>query len=131
MRRAIGMLLSYNPHAQSVRHHRQLKALAHLPSPNASRRCISPTYGRGSSPRPAIRTRPTLLATFVRDSAHVPAGTIRRITKPPVDCSIAAVARRRGISPEALAYDMLLEDDGRRMLFVATTNYFDKSLDAT
>jgi len=32
--------------------------------------------------------------------------------EPPSNSSIAAVARRRGISPEALAYDMLLEDDG-------------------
>jgi N-acyl-D-amino-acid deacylase len=43
--------------------------------------------------------------------------------EPPVENSIAAQAQRRGIRPEELAYDLLLENDGKAMLLVALANY--------
>jgi N-acyl-D-amino-acid deacylase len=43
--------------------------------------------------------------------------------------SVAAVAERRGLSPEEVAYDMLLEEDGRRIFLVALGNYNDFNLD--
>jgi N-acyl-D-amino-acid deacylase len=49
--------------------------------------------------------------------------------EPPMRTSVAAEAERRGISAAALAYDMLLEDDGRAMLYVAFANYADGNLD--
>ena len=50
--------------------------------------------------------------------------------EPPLETSIAAEAARRNIRPEELAYDLLLEDDGRAMLYVAIANYADGNLDA-
>jgi N-acyl-D-aspartate/D-glutamate deacylase len=50
--------------------------------------------------------------------------------EPSADTSIAAQAAAKGISAEELAYDLLLEDGGRTMLFLAAANYADKSLDA-
>ena len=44
--------------------------------------------------------------------------------------SISAQASRQGISPEALAYDLLLAEGGRAMLYVAIANYAYYSLDA-
>ena len=49
--------------------------------------------------------------------------------EPSADKSIAALARARGVDPLALAYDLLLEDDGQAMFFLQYTNYEDRSLD--
>jgi len=46
----------------------------------------------------------------------------------PPEMSIAAQARARGITPEALAYDLMLEKDGRNQLYLAMANYGGGSL---
>ncbi|MBK1658484.1 N-acyl-D-amino-acid deacylase family protein [Paracraurococcus ruber] len=50
---------------------------------------------------------------------------------PPEHSSIAAQAAREGRSPEEVAYDMLLADDGNSFIFCALTNYADYTLDAS
>jgi N-acyl-D-aspartate/D-glutamate deacylase len=50
--------------------------------------------------------------------------------EPPLDTSVGAQARAKGIRPAELAYDLLLEKDGRAMLYVALGNYQDGKLDA-
>ncbi|CAM4145373.1 D-aminoacylase [Mycobacterium basiliense] len=49
--------------------------------------------------------------------------------EPDPSTSIAARARARGVSPMEEAYDRLLDDDGRAMLLVATSNLQNNSLD--
>ena len=49
--------------------------------------------------------------------------------EPDPSTSIGARARARGVNPMEEAYDRLLDDDGRAMLLVATTNLQDNSLD--
>jgi N-acyl-D-aspartate/D-glutamate deacylase len=49
--------------------------------------------------------------------------------EPRMEDSIAARARRLGVSPHELAYDLLLEDDGHAMLYVAVGNYGQGTLD--
>jgi len=49
--------------------------------------------------------------------------------EPPMDRSVAAEAARRGIEPAALAYDLLLADDGRNILYRPLTNYAGGNLD--
>lgn len=43
--------------------------------------------------------------------------------------SLGAMARARGIRPEELAYDLLLEDEGRAMLYFPFLNYANDSLE--
>jgi len=43
--------------------------------------------------------------------------------EPHPDQSIAAEAARRGVAPEALAYDLMMERDGRAILYHPMTNY--------
>jgi N-acyl-D-amino-acid deacylase len=43
--------------------------------------------------------------------------------EPPAEMSIAARARREGKSPEELTYDLLLQRDGRELLYMPTSNY--------
>ena len=131
MPRAIGMLLSYNHTLNPFVTTDTYKTIGHLPlgarlvelhRPEIRAKIIA----EASDPNPT-----NLLATFVRDFERMYPLNDPPDYEPPVESSIAAVARSQGISPEALAYDMLLEDDGRRMFFVGTTNYYDKSLDVT
>jgi len=49
--------------------------------------------------------------------------------EPPADQSMAERAKALGIRPEELAYDLLLEDGGSAMLFVALANYAGGTLD--
>jgi N-acyl-D-aspartate/D-glutamate deacylase len=50
--------------------------------------------------------------------------------EPQPSASVAARARREGIDPAELAYRILLEDGGRRLIFDAFQNYAEGSLDA-
>ncbi|MBK5356581.1 amidohydrolase family protein [Pseudomonas sp. TH41] len=50
--------------------------------------------------------------------------------EPNRDTSIAAQAARQGRKPAELAYDMLLEDEGRSFLYAPFANYADFNLDA-
>jgi N-acyl-D-aspartate/D-glutamate deacylase len=48
----------------------------------------------------------------------------------PAEASIAAIAQRTGRSPQEVALDVLLEDDGRGLLYLPLTNYTDWNLDS-
>jgi N-acyl-D-aspartate/D-glutamate deacylase len=49
----------------------------------------------------------------------------------PLDQTIEARARRRGVTPTELAYDLLLENDGHNALYVTLCNYEYGSLDSS
>jgi len=50
--------------------------------------------------------------------------------EPSMAASIAAIASRTGETPEAIAYDMLLEREGRNIILLPRANYADGNLDA-
>jgi N-acyl-D-amino-acid deacylase len=111
--------------------------------------CLCPTYqdlAKLSRPekiaalrRPQIRAQllaeapsdsPSVLARIGREfdwmfplsdpPDYEPAGVLR----------LASQAQRRGMSPLELAYELLLEDDGRAMLYVALANFDHWTLDS-
>jgi N-acyl-D-aspartate/D-glutamate deacylase len=49
--------------------------------------------------------------------------------EPAPETSIARLAAARGLAPAELAYDMMLENDGHTLLYMATANYADRNLD--
>ncbi len=49
--------------------------------------------------------------------------------EPPAERSIGAEARRRGVDPAALAYDRLMENGGRTILYRPLSNYAGGNLD--
>jgi N-acyl-D-aspartate/D-glutamate deacylase len=50
--------------------------------------------------------------------------------EPPAETSVGARARRLGLTPEEVIYDMLLEDDGKAMVYVALGNFYNAKLDS-
>jgi N-acyl-D-aspartate/D-glutamate deacylase len=50
--------------------------------------------------------------------------------EPTPEQSVAAIAARRGLRPEEVVYDMLLERDGKQFLFAPLANYVDSNFDA-
>ena len=86
--------------------------------------------------QPEVRAR--LLAEQPRDAAL--AGRLRRwdrifpLGDPPnyeplPEASIAAQAARLGVTPEALAYELMLENGGRTILYRPMTNYLNGDLE--
>ena len=49
--------------------------------------------------------------------------------EPPPEASVAARAAREGRDPQDVVYDMLLENDGRTILYRPIINYADGTLD--
>ncbi|MBV8221661.1 MAG: amidohydrolase family protein, partial [Solirubrobacterales bacterium] len=52
------------------------------------------------------------------------------VYEPDPATSIAAMARARGVSPDEIAYDLLLEKEGRALLLQTIANYADHNLEA-
>jgi len=50
--------------------------------------------------------------------------------EPPPEASVAAMATKRGLDPASLCYDILLERDGKTILYRPIVNYADHTLDA-
>ena len=52
------------------------------------------------------------------------------VYEPELSEAVAALAAQRGLTPAEVGYDLMLEDDGRRLLFHPVQNYAAGSLDA-
>ena len=118
----LGLELSQNPFI----HRKSYKQIGRLPFPE----------------RLARLRDPELRARILSESFDGPARA-RRIERwdrmypfvdppeyePKAENSIAARAQREGRSPEEVAYDLLIEGDGRNMLYLPVTNYASGNLD--
>jgi N-acyl-D-aspartate/D-glutamate deacylase len=118
----LGLELSQNPFI----HRKSYKQIGRLPFPE----------------RLARLRDPELRARILSESFDGPARA-RRIERwdrmypfidppeyePKAENSIAARAEREGRSPEEVAYDLLIEGDGRNMLYLPVTNYASGNLD--
>ena len=91
---------------------------------------------------PALRAR--LLAEEPQDQNPFTLGMTRSVTDmfelntapdflpdyaPPAEASLGNRARRLGITPHELAYDLMLQRDGQTILYYPATNYANKNLD--
>ena len=124
--RAIGILLGLEATLNPFASHPSFREIAALPLAEKVARLRDPALRRrilGEEPAPALGM---LVWQFER---------LFTLGDPPdyepsAEKSIAAEAARRGISPQELAYDRLLEQDGHALLYRPFLNYSGFSLDA-
>ena len=128
--RGIGLLLglegSQNPFSGTPTY----KAIAHLPVAERARRMGDP----------AVRAK--ILSDDPKSGSTFPLfhrlsfAHMFRFGNPPDyepqrEDSIAAIAEREGRSPQEVAYDLLLEDEGRGLIYTPIANYANYNLSAS
>jgi N-acyl-D-aspartate/D-glutamate deacylase len=127
--RPIGLVLGHNLSVSPFSLCPSYKAIAHLPLAERVARLRNPALRERLLLEPPGETT-TPLATLGRIFTQMyPLGDPPDY-EPDPSTSIAAQAKVRGAAPEALAYDLLLEQGGNAMLYVALTNYARGNLDA-
>ncbi len=127
--RPVGLLLGLELSRNPFQTHPSYKAIAHLPLKERLGRL------RQSEVRAAIlnetpsSTDDPLFFRPNYDKMYL-LGDPPDYEQPPEN-ALGAQARRLGKRPEELAYDAMLSDEGRGMLYVPFLNYADGNLDAT
>ncbi|WP_316173781.1 MULTISPECIES: N-acyl-D-amino-acid deacylase family protein [unclassified Bradyrhizobium] len=127
--RPVGLLLGLELSRNPLQTHPSYQAIAHLPLAERVARM------RQSEVRAAIlseQARATDDPLFFRPNYD----KMYRLGDPPdyeqpPENALGAKAQRLGRRPEELAYDAMLSDNGRGMLYVPFLNYADGNLDAT
>jgi len=104
--------------------HESYRAIATLPLDERVARLRDPALrARILGERPAF---PNPLIAYIAQSFHklFPLGDPPDY-EPAPERSVASIAAREGLTPEAVAYDLLLERDGRALLYFPFLNYSD------
>lgn len=120
--RPTGLLMGWDSTAHPFIFHPTYRTLAHLPLAARVERLRDPAV------RAAIMTeQPEFadpLAAFVCTVFHklFPLGDPPDY-EPPAECSVAAMAGREGRTPQEVAYDLMLQRDGRELLYLPLLNY--------
>lgn len=120
-----GLNLSYNPFSfypsyQSIAHLPLAERVAELRNPEFRRRLLGE--------QPGVPTYPGL-QMFLRNYEWMFTLGDPPNYEPPLTGSVLARAGREGVTPEDVALDLLLEDDGQAVLMVFVVNYAAGSLD--
>ena len=102
------------------------KAIAHLPFAQRLAELRKPEFRRASCRR---RSRAAGASAASTAGIACSRSAIRRTTSPSPRAAIAARAAREGRTPEEVAYDLLLQRDGREMLYLPVTNFAAGNLD--
>jgi N-acyl-D-aspartate/D-glutamate deacylase len=128
--RAIGLLFGHDLTLNPFYSTDTYRALARLPLEGRIAELRLPEVRARVLAEPVDPNPANVLGRMVRDFERMFLLGDPPDYEPSTEASIAAQARRRGVSPEALAYDLMLERDGRNMLYYAAANYTRGSLDS-
>ncbi|MBF6569190.1 MAG: amidohydrolase family protein [Candidatus Binataceae bacterium] len=127
--RPTGMLMGHESSLHPFITHRTYKSIAHLPIDERVAKLREPAIrAQILAEGPSVKDRAT--RHFVTNfSKYFPLGDPPDY-EPERDANLAARAAREGISPAELAYDMMLEREGRALLYMPLANYAEYNLDA-
>ena len=121
--RAIGIMLGFDASLNPFCSHPTYQGIARLTRAERMARLRDPVVRAqllAEKPNPALAMLVWSFEKIFRSGDY----------EPPADQSFAAEAKRRGVAPEALAYDALLENDGKTLLYRPLLNYANYNLDA-
>ncbi|MGJ4907449.1 N-acyl-D-amino-acid deacylase family protein [Bradyrhizobium sp. HKCCYLRH2060] len=127
--RPVGLLLGLELSRNPLQTHPSYQAIAHLPLAERVTRMRDPQVRAAILSEQASATDDPLFFKPNYDKMYL-LGDPPDYEQPP-ERSLGAQARARGCRPEELAYDAMLTDGGRGMLYVPFLNYSDGNLDAT
>lgn len=127
--RPVGLLLGLELSRNPFQTHPSYKAIAHLPLKERLARLRQPEVRAAIMKETATATDDPLFFKPNYDKMFL-LGDPPDYEQPPEN-ALGPQARRQGRQPEELAYDALLSDEGRGMLYVPFLNYADGNLDAT
>ncbi|HLG87550.1 MAG TPA: amidohydrolase family protein [Alphaproteobacteria bacterium] len=130
MPRAVGLLLGHELTLNPFYTTQGYRALAHLPFADKIAALRNPEIRARVVGEPLKPDPKNLLGAAVRRFDRM-----FQLGDPPdyeqaPEASIAGIAARRGVTSEEAAYDLMLERDGRNMLYLAMSNFADGKLDA-
>jgi N-acyl-D-aspartate/D-glutamate deacylase len=127
--RPVGLLLGLELSRNPFQTHPSYKAIAHLPLAERLARLRQSEVRKAILSETATATDDPLFFRPNYDKMFL-LGDPPDYEQPPEN-ALGPQARRQGRQPEELAYDAMLSDDGRGMLYVPFLNYADGNLDAT
>ena len=127
-RARVGLLLGLELSRNPFQTHPSYKAIAKLPLAERLARLRQPEVRAAILSETATATDDPLFFRPNYDKMYL-LGDPPDYEQPPEN-ALGAQARRQGRQPEELAYDAMLSDDGRGMLYVPFLNYADGNLDA-
>ncbi|MBR0707845.1 N-acyl-D-amino-acid deacylase family protein [Bradyrhizobium liaoningense] len=127
--RPVGLLLGLELSRNPFQTHPSYKAIAHLPLGERLARLRQADVRKAILSETATATDDPLFFRPNYDKMFL-LGDPPDYEQPPEN-ALGPQARRQGRQPEELAYDAVLSDEGRGMLYVPFLNYADGNLDAT
>ena len=127
--RPVGLLLGLELSRNPFQTHPSYKAIAHLPLAERLRRLRQPELRAAILSESAGTTDDPLFFRPNYDKMFLLGDPPDY--EQPVENALGPQARKLGKQPEELAYDAMLSDEGRGMLYVPFLNYSDGNLDAT
>ncbi|ETR76538.1 amidohydrolase [Afipia sp. P52-10] len=126
--RPVGLLLGLELSRNPFQTHPSYKAIAKLPLDERVKRMRDPAVRAAILSESATTVDDPLFFRPNYDKMYL-LGNPPDYEQPP-ERTLGARAKREGRKPEELAYDAMLEEDGRGMLYVPFLNYADGNLDA-
>jgi N-acyl-D-aspartate/D-glutamate deacylase len=126
--RPVGLMLGLELSRNPFQTHPSYKAIAHLPMTERLARLRQPDVRAAILSEHATATDDPLFFRPNYDKMYL-LGDPPDYEQPPEN-TLGAQARRQDKRPEELAYDAMLSNDGRGMLYVPFLNYADGNLDA-
>jgi len=127
--RPVGLMLGLELSRNPFQTHPSYRAIAKLPLAERLARLRQPEVRAAILSESATATDDPLFFRPNYDKMYL-LGNPPDYEQPPEN-TLGVRARREGKRPEELAYDAMLTDDGRGMLYVPFLNYADGNLDAT
>jgi N-acyl-D-aspartate/D-glutamate deacylase len=127
--RPVGLLLGLELSRNPFQTHPSYKAIAHLPLKERLARLHQSEVRKAILSETATATDDPLFFRPNYDKMFL-LGDPPDYEQPPEN-ALGPQARKQGRQPEELAYEAMLSDDGRGMLYVPFLNYADGNLDAT